>query len=109
MGYESFDCILFLSIRSCIEDDSEGYYFRTLEGGKSCRQLADMPAHSPPLLLVLDYLDNHNLASEDEEEMLSLQHCDRLLAPSILLSNVRGTSHPLSGTAKPIVHCGTAC
>jgi hypothetical protein len=41
--------------------------------------VADMLAHSPPLPLILDYLDNHNLTAEDEEGIrLALQHCDRV-------------------------------
>ncbi len=38
-----------------------------------------MLAHSPPLPLILDYLDNHNLTAEDEEGiLLALQHRDRV-------------------------------
>jgi hypothetical protein len=38
-----------------------------------------MLAHSPPLPLILDYLDNHDLTPKDEEGiLLALQHHDRV-------------------------------
>lgn len=53
-----------------------------------------MLAHSPPLLLVIDYLDNREFTSEDEEGiMLALQHrgrvcCICLVIPDLNLQRV---------------------
>ncbi|KAH9983233.1 hypothetical protein BJV74DRAFT_952571 [Russula compacta] len=58
--------------------------------------VADMLAHSPPLPLIIDYFhdNDHDVTTEDEEQiLLALQHSDRVRSIRLLMP-VRGLQKP---------------